>query len=92
MTAQGVERLSPRELEVLEALINNEGQLQAARSLGIAPQTIKNHLTSIHKTLGVSNSLRAAVLYDRVMRRNGEQTIERRSGRDRRSGQPRRHL
>lgn len=92
MTALGVERLSPRELEVLEALINNAGQLQAARSLGIAPQTIKNHLTSIHKTLGVSNSLRAVVLYDRAMRRNGEQTIERRSGRDRRSGQPRRHL
>lgn len=60
--------LSPRQRQVLDALIVHGTAQAAADTLGIALQTVKNHLTVIRGELGVATSLQAAVLYDRERR------------------------
>ena len=51
----GHERLSPRELEVLELLAEGMPNKAIARRLQISDQTVKFHVTSIRGKLGASN-------------------------------------
>lgn len=48
-------RLSPREREVLEMARNGLADKEIAVWLGIAPQTVKNHLHSCRKVIGSDN-------------------------------------
>jgi DNA-binding CsgD family transcriptional regulator len=52
MRARG-SRISRREREVLAAIAYCGDQRRAAIRLGIADQTVKNHLTNIYRRLGV---------------------------------------
>lgn len=54
--------LSHRELEVLAQLATGADGKEAARSLGISPQTVKNHVTSILLTLRARHRTHAVVL------------------------------
>jgi LuxR family maltose regulon positive regulatory protein len=54
------EALSRRELEVLSLLGNRLRDKEIARELGIAPGTVKSHLKSLFRKLGVGNRLEAA--------------------------------
>jgi DNA-binding NarL/FixJ family response regulator len=54
--------LTPREREVLSVLPNGEGNRALARRLGIAERTVKAHLTSITRKLGLRNRMEATVL------------------------------
>ncbi|WP_369216897.1 helix-turn-helix domain-containing protein [Streptomyces flavofungini] len=54
--------LTPREREVLSVLPNGEGNRALARRLGIAERTVKAHLTSITRKLGLRSRLEATVL------------------------------
>lgn len=51
--------LTPSELAVLEALASGLGNKQIAGELGLAPQTVKFHLTNIYRKLDVSNRTEA---------------------------------
>jgi DNA-binding NarL/FixJ family response regulator len=51
--------LSRRELEVLRALASGKSNKEIARSLWLAPQTVKFHLTSIYRKLDVSRRTQA---------------------------------
>ncbi len=53
--------LSPRELEILQAVTNGQSNKEIAYSLGISQQTVKNHMTSILKKLNVEDRTQAAV-------------------------------
>lgn len=54
--------LTPRERQVIDALIEGATNKDIALSFGVGEQTIKNHLSSIFDKLGVSNRLEL-VLY-----------------------------
>lgn len=52
--------LTPRELEVLEMLARGVGGREIARSLGVAPNTVRTHVQSILSKLQVHSRLEAA--------------------------------
>ncbi|MGW2473252.1 LuxR C-terminal-related transcriptional regulator [Streptomyces sp. NPDC001665] len=54
--------LTPRELEVFSVLSDGEGNRELARRLGIAERTVKAHLTSITRKLGLRSRVEAALL------------------------------
>ncbi len=53
--------LSPREMEILELVIQGMSNREIAYHLGISHQTVKNHMTSILGKLGVADRTQAAV-------------------------------
>lgn len=53
--------LSPREMEILEAVTRGLINKEIAQKLGISQQTVKNHMTSILKKLNVNDRTQAAV-------------------------------
>jgi DNA-binding NarL/FixJ family response regulator len=66
--------LSPRELEVLEAVATGLSNRKVAATLWVSEPTVKFHLTNIYRKLGVTNRTQAARwLLDRE-RRHGHAT------------------
>lgn len=53
--------LSGREMEVLECVTRGMSNKEIAATLGISHQTVKNHVTSILRRLGVEDRTQAAV-------------------------------
>lgn len=53
--------LSPREMEVLIEIVRGSSNKEIARRFGISHQTVKNHVTSILRKLGVEDRTQAAV-------------------------------
>jgi DNA-binding CsgD family transcriptional regulator len=53
--------LTPRELAALRAVAATGGGKLAARHLGMTPNTLKNHLNTIHHKLGTFSTVQAAV-------------------------------
>jgi DNA-binding NarL/FixJ family response regulator len=63
------ELLTPRELEVLQALHQHTGAVPIAEVLGLSVNTVKSHLRSVYHKLGVTNrsgALRRADELDRA--------------------------
>ena len=58
---QAIERLTPREIEVLQALAEGLDSEEIADKLNIALRTERNHMASILKKLGVHSQLQALV-------------------------------
>jgi DNA-binding NarL/FixJ family response regulator len=54
--------LSPREQEVLQAIAEGASNQEVALALGISVNTVKRHLTSIFKKLGVASRREAAMV------------------------------
>jgi DNA-binding NarL/FixJ family response regulator len=54
-TGDGVYSLTQRELSILAALAEGRGNVEIARQLYIAEQTVKFHLTHVYRKLGVRN-------------------------------------
>ena len=54
--------LSPREMEVLAYIVQGASAKVGAVALGISQQTVKNHLTSIFRKLGVNDRTEAAIV------------------------------
>lgn len=53
--------LSPREMEILELVIQGMSNREIAYRLGISHQTVKNHMTSVLSKLGMADRTQAAV-------------------------------
>ena len=58
---EALERLTPREIEVLQALAEGLDSKEIARRLNISPTTERNHVASILAKLGVHSRLQALV-------------------------------
>jgi DNA-binding NarL/FixJ family response regulator len=58
-------QLSPREMEALELVANGLPNKQIGRKLGISEATVKAHLTSIFRRIGVDNRTQAARWFER---------------------------
>ena len=54
-------RLTPRELQVVGAIVEGSSNKDIGRTFGVTEQTVKNHLSSIFDKLGVSNRLELAL-------------------------------
>jgi two-component system nitrate/nitrite response regulator NarL len=53
--------LTPRELEIIRAIVDGQANKEIASRLGITEPTVKHHLTSIFDKVGVSNRLELAL-------------------------------
>ena len=53
--------LTPREMEILELVVQGMSNRKIAYHLGISHQTVKNHMTSILRKLGATGRTEAAV-------------------------------
>jgi len=51
-----VDRLSPREREISNAIARGKSYKEIALELAIAPATVRNHIQAIHQKLAVSNA------------------------------------
>lgn len=51
--------LTPRECEILAALVLGQSNKELARTLGISPDTVKTHLARVYEKLGVSGRVQA---------------------------------
>jgi DNA-binding CsgD family transcriptional regulator len=51
--------LSPRELEIIEALATGESNKEMARRLGISPNTVKTHIAKVYEKLDVQRRVQA---------------------------------
>jgi DNA-binding NarL/FixJ family response regulator len=56
-----VQALSSREMQVLTCVTRGMSNKEIARYLGISQQTVKNHVTSILRKLGVEDRTQAAL-------------------------------
>jgi DNA-binding NarL/FixJ family response regulator len=59
--ASPASRLSPRERQVITAIVGGATNKDIGQSLGLSEQTVKNHLSNIFDKLGVSNRLELAL-------------------------------
>jgi DNA-binding CsgD family transcriptional regulator len=62
----GLERLSPRELQVLEMASLGLTNWEIGTRLQVTVHAVKFHLAGIYRKLGVANRTEAAVLYLRA--------------------------
>ncbi|MEI6667079.1 MAG: response regulator transcription factor [Acidobacteriota bacterium] len=53
--------VTPRELQVIAAIVDGATNKDVATQLGVSAQTVKNHLSNIFDKLGVSNRLELAL-------------------------------
>jgi DNA-binding CsgD family transcriptional regulator len=54
--AKGIERLTPRERQVLDLLTAGASNKEAGRRLGISPRTVEVHRAHIMEKLGAKNA------------------------------------
>jgi two-component system, NarL family, nitrate/nitrite response regulator NarL len=59
--ARLVERLTPRQLNVLRLIAKGQSNKEIARSLDLAPSTVKSHISQVLTCLGATNRTDAAV-------------------------------
>jgi two-component system nitrate/nitrite response regulator NarL len=57
------QNLSPREIEVMRALLRGASNKVIARDLNIAVETVKVHMKAILRRLNARNRTQAAVLF-----------------------------
>ena len=83
-------QLTARERSVIEALIVHGYAKNAAHSLNISVQTFKNYNTAIIVKTGAANMLQACAWFIHWKLTSSGETVDRRSGHERRSGEDRR--
>ncbi|MFU0922305.1 LuxR C-terminal-related transcriptional regulator [Kluyvera sichuanensis] len=59
---EGLDNLSQRQREILSLLANGESNKEISRTLNISAGTVKAHLESLYRRLGVKNRTQAAML------------------------------
>ena len=57
-----IDRLSPRELQILELIVAGNSNPEIARQLYLSLSTVKTHIRSIMNKLAVDDRVRAAVV------------------------------
>jgi DNA-binding NarL/FixJ family response regulator len=55
-------QLTARQVEVLRALATGASQGAIARSLGISPKTLRNHISDTYRKLGINDRAQAVIV------------------------------
>jgi DNA-binding NarL/FixJ family response regulator len=55
-------RLTPRELDVLRALCTRASNEVIARTLGISPKTLRNHISNVYQKLNIHDRAQAVIV------------------------------
>jgi DNA-binding NarL/FixJ family response regulator len=55
-------RLTPRERQLLAAILRGQGHREIARRLGVTKQAIKNELAALYRKTGASDRLELALI------------------------------
>jgi DNA-binding NarL/FixJ family response regulator len=55
-------KLTPREIEVLNGVVNGKTNQEISYSLGISEKTVEKYLDRVYTKLGVASRVEAAVL------------------------------
>lgn len=76
-TGQGLEKLTRRQLEVLEQLAHGRSNQSIADALGISVATVKLHVNAILQTLSVPNRTSAALIAKEAGLADGHGPVER---------------
>ncbi len=63
--------LSPRERAVLEGLVSGRRPAEIGEALGVQQSTVRTHVRSIRRKLGVNSQLRAVLVVHRLRGRSG---------------------
>lgn len=66
-----MESLSPRERAVLEGLVSGRRAAEIGEALGVQQSTVRTHVRSIRRKLGVNSQLRAVLVVHRLRARSG---------------------
>jgi DNA-binding CsgD family transcriptional regulator len=84
------DQLTPRELEILALLAAGNTTPDIARQLGVTAGTVKTHLTSVYKKIGVKNRIQATRHYLEQYTSDPGQQLPRPASidRSRRAGEP----
>lgn len=53
LTTKGISQLTPRQLEVLQAVARGQSNLAIANNLGISENAVGNHLIQVYEALGI---------------------------------------
>lgn len=62
-TVSGIDRLTPRQLEILEMLAQGSYYKEISAELGISHATVRAHLHSVYRKLEVKSRARAAAKF-----------------------------
>jgi len=68
---QGLAELTSREWEIVTALQRGARGSDVARALNLAPSTVRNHLSSVYRKLGVNSQVELLGLLNRARPREG---------------------
>jgi DNA-binding NarL/FixJ family response regulator len=60
--ARRLERLTPRELEILSQMAGGKGPSEITKGLGMSPNTLRTHMQNVLTKLGVHSKMEALVL------------------------------
>jgi DNA-binding CsgD family transcriptional regulator len=74
--AQGMEQLTSREREILILLARGGYYREIGETLGISISTVRAHLHSVYKKLGVNSRARAAAKYHEHNRRRQDRRTD----------------
>ena len=58
-------RLTPRQVDVIRALVDTGSNKGAARLLGLSPHTAQNYMETVRKKMGKPKQLLCAIAWDR---------------------------
>ena len=64
--AQAIQRLTPRQREVLAVMMQGKCNKAISRSLNLAVPTVKNHVTAILRALNATNRTEAVVKFAKI--------------------------
>lgn len=59
---QGIEHMTPRELQVMQAAARGENARQTAKGLGLSQETVKDHRAAALRRLGARNVVHAVCM------------------------------
>jgi DNA-binding NarL/FixJ family response regulator len=72
--------LTPREMEIVSAVVEGSSNQDIARQFSISPKTVKHHLTNIFEKVGVTNRLELALFAVRHRCHTGSVAAARQAG------------
>jgi DNA-binding NarL/FixJ family response regulator len=73
MANQHSQRLTGRQREIVDAVLEGASNKEIASRLNISEQTVKNQLTTVYEKLGIHNRVQLSMIYREPPRESAEE-------------------